>query len=119
MKTIKIILLGVINFVIRFGVAGFLLMGVQMDPVGCWFGFLLTLIPLVVSFVFLKYLIKPASLKEALSVALLWVVIAILLDMITAKPIVHVDIPSLFRELQFWTRVIIILVIAPFTVRKN
>lgn len=118
MSKTKIFIYGLINYAIRFFVAGYLYMGAGMNPVGFNYGLILTLLATVLAFVLLKYLVKPNSTNEAVKIALVWIVMALILDIITAEPIVHVTISSLFTELQTWTRLLVILIVAPFTIKK-
>src|SRR3989344_5866351 len=115
-RTVKVIGFGLINFIARFIVGGILLLGVKMNPTGLGFGSLITVVALVIAYVLLKFVMKPRTIKEALGIAGVWVVMALVLDMVTAEPIVGVTVPYLFSELQTWTRLVVILIVAPFAV---
>lgn len=93
-------------------------MGIKMDPMGFGYALLLTLTALVVAYVLLKFAMKPQSSSQALNIAFVWVIMALVIDVLTAEPIVKVSINTLFGELQTWTRLAVILLIAPFTVKK-
>ncbi len=119
MKTTKILGFGLVNFIIRFIVGGILYMGIKMDPIGFWYGFLMTVTAGVVAYILLKSVMKPQTTGEALKIAFVWIIIALIIDVLTAEPIVKVSVSSLFSELQTWTRLAVILLIAPFTVSKT
>ncbi len=118
MKTSKILGFGLVNFILRFIVGGVLYMGIKMDPMGFGYGFLMTLTAGVVAYVLLKFVMKPVTTTEALKIAFVWIIIALVIDVLTAEPIVKVSVSSLFSELQTWTRLAVMLLVAPFTVRK-
>lgn len=118
-KAIKVIGCGLLAFVARFMVGGILFQGVKMNPQSFAFGFLVSMTALVAAYVLLKLVIKPQTTKEALGIAMVWMVIALLLDVVTARPIVGVTATYLLPEIQTWTRLLVILLIAPFTVHKT
>ncbi len=115
----NIFFVGLLNFFLRFLVGGVLLLGAKLNPTSLLFGFLLTLTALVVAVLLLRFVVKPTSLREALAVSVVWVGIALLLDVVTAEPIVKVSVPYLFSEPQTWTRLAAIVVAAPLAVRKQ
>jgi hypothetical protein len=118
-KTLKTLGVGVVNFLARFIVGGILFMGVGMNAEGFAFGVLLTLAAAIVAYVLLKYVMKPASTGEAVKIALVWVVIAAVLDLATAQPVVGVAPSFLATQIQFWTRLLAIVAVAPFTFRPQ
>jgi|SRR3989344_897649 len=117
-RILKIIGFGVLNFLVRFLVGGILFQAIKMDPLGFWFGFLLTATALIVSYLLLRFVVKPQSVKEAVIIALVWIVIALFFDIITAKPIVGVSVFFLFSQIQAWARLLVILAVAPLTAQK-
>lgn len=116
MRITKILGIGLLNYLIRFAVGGVLMMGVKMDPEGLAFGVILTVVAFLAAIGLLRFVIKPATLKEALTVAVSWVIIALILDILTAQPIVKVPASYLLSELQTWTRLAAILLAAPLAV---
>jgi hypothetical protein len=114
----KIVGFGVLNFLGRFLVGGILFRGIKMDPNGFAFGVLLTLTALIVTYVLLRFVMKPASIKEAVSISIVWVSTALLLDVLTAQIVVGVSVAYLLSELQTWTRLLAIVAVAPFTLKK-
>ena len=110
----KIILFGFINYIVRFAVGGFLFMGIKMNPIGFWYGSLLTLTALISTLIFLKFIIKPKTSKSAAKTIIIWILIALALDIVTAEPIVHVNISYLLSEIQTWTRLLIMFLAIPF-----
>ncbi len=119
MKTVKLVGFGILNYAVRFAVGGLLYKAVEMDPLGFWYGFLLTLTALIASFIFLRFVIKPANLGEAMFAAGVWVVIALALDIITAEPIVGVTPVYLLQETQTWTRLIAVFLAGLFAARSR
>ena len=107
---------GIVNFLIRFIIGGILFMGVKMNPITPPYGIILTLVALITAYVLLRYVMKPSSVNEAITIAVIWIIIALVLDVITAKPIVKVEVSTLLREWQTWTRLLVMLVVAPFSV---
>jgi hypothetical protein len=118
MRIFKIILFGIIAFAIRFAVGGALYMGAKINPQGFWYGVILSFVAFLATLIFLRFVIKPKSLREALGIAVLWTIFAIILDIASAGPILHVPIRYLFSEIQVWTRLIAIIIAAFFAVRK-
>jgi short subunit fatty acids transporter len=118
LSPIKLIGFGIVNYAIRFAVGGFLFLGLKMNPTGFLYGFLLTLTAFVVAYLLMRFFLKPKSKKEAFLAAGMWILIAFALDAATAEPIVRVPVESLFREPQTWTRALVILLAAPFAIRK-
>lgn len=118
MKIIKITVLGIICFAIRFAFGGFLMMGVGIDPTSILFGLSLTLMAFVIAFLLLKFVMKPTTIKEALMIAGIWVAIVLILDTILEPIVVGITISEVFGEIQTWTRAFIILLAAPFSFRK-
>ena len=118
-RIVKIIGFGVLAFLTRFLVGGILFQGIKMNPLGFWFGFLITVTALIVAYVLLRFVMKPQSVKEAVFIAIVWVVIALFLDIVTAKPIVGVSVSFLLSQIQAWTRLLVIVLVAPFTVQKT
>ena len=117
-RIFKIIGFGVLAFLARFIVGGILFQGIKINPLGFWFGFLVTVTALIVAYVLLRFVMKPQSAKEAVFIAIVWVVMALFLDVVTAKPIVGVSISFLLSQIQVWTRLLVIVLVAPFTVQK-
>ena len=118
-KNVKLIVgVGLANYLIRFAVAGVLLRGVGVDPTGVAFGALVTIVALLAAYVLLKFVMKPASRADAFRIALVWVVIALILDAITGVTLLKLPLGYYFSEWQTWTRLIVILLVAPFAVRK-
>lgn len=112
MKSLKVIGVGVVNFLARFFVGGMLLLGLKMNPETFVFGFILTVTALVVAFLLLRFVMKPNTRASAVKIALVWTVLALLLDMVTAEPVVKVFVPYLLSEVQTWTRLFAILLAA-------
>ena len=112
------ILFGIANYLIRFVVGGVLFMGVKLNPEGFAFGFLLTATALVTAYCLLKFVIKPQSLGEGMAIALVWAGIALVLDILTAEPVVGVSASYLLTQPQAWTRLLAIVAVAPFTVKN-
>ncbi len=119
MKIVKILGFGLVNYVVRFAVGGALFTGMKMNPEGFWFGFILTAVAFVSTLVFLKYAVKPGSIKEGFGIVFVWFIITLGLDALTAEPIVQVDVNYLFSELQVWTRSLVMFVAIPLAVRKH
>lgn len=114
---IKLLIWGIVNFIARFAVGGVLYKG-GMDPVGFLYGALLTLTALIVAYVLARFVMKPATQKEAWKIGIVWVLIALVLDMVTAEPIVGVTVGLLLSELQTWTRLAAIVVGVMLGVKK-
>ncbi len=119
MRIAKIVGFGLVNYAVRFAVGGLLYKVVAMNPLGFGYGFLLTLTAFVASFIFLRFVIKPITLNEALFIAGVWVVMALVLDIVTAQPIVGVTPSYLLQELQTWTRLLAVLAAGFFSVRQR
>ena len=119
MKNVKIIGFGILNFIIRFAIGGFLFLGIKIDPVGFLYGFLLTLTAFTSSYLLLRFAIKPVKLKEALIISVIWAFMALVFDIATAEPIVRIPISSLFGEIQTWTRLSVIILAAFFATSKK
>ena len=115
----KILGLGLAVYVVRFALGGILYIQVGINPTTFMYGFWLTVAAGVMAYLLLKFAVKPTSTKEALTVAFVWVILALVIDMITAKPVINVPISYLFAEIQTWARVGIMLLVAPFTVKKQ
>jgi hypothetical protein len=110
---------GLINYLARFIVGGVLFMGLRMDPASFAFGFILTATAALAAYVLLKFVMKPGTVRQALIIAAVWAAMALILDILTAEPVVQVTVSYLLAQPQTWTRLIVILLVAPFTVRKN
>lgn len=107
-----IIGIGAVNYAIRFAVGGLLFMGLQLNPEGIAFGSVVTLTAFIAAYILLRYAVKSASRGEALGIAAVWMLIALVLDAITAQPIVGVTAGYLFSEPQVWTRLFAIIAAA-------
>ncbi len=119
MNIFKILLFGLINYAIRFAIGGFLYMGIAMNPVGFWYGFSMTLTSLILTIIFLKFVIKPETRKNAASTITIWILIALILDIVTARPIIHIDISYLLSEIQTWTRLFVMFLAVLFIKNKS
>ena len=119
MEAIKILGVGLVNFVVRFAVGGALFMGMEMNPESFMFGFILTVVAFVTTCVFLKYVMKPTSMNEAFSIVAVWFVLTLVLDALTAKPVVQVDVGYLFSQIQVWTRSLVMFAAIPFAINKS
>ena len=118
MKNVKLIGIGLVNYLIRFGVAGVLFQGLKVNPEGAFFGVTITLVALVVAYLLLRFVMRPATIAEALRVAVVWVLLALVLDVITGITLLKLPLGYYFSEWQTWTRLAAILAVAPFSVRK-
>ena len=119
MRKGKLVGLGLLNYLIRFLIAGALFQGVGMDPVGIPFGVIITLVSFVAAFLLLRFLVKPNSQREAWKAGLVWVVLALLLDAITGMTLLKLPLVAYFSEWQVWTRAVAILVAAFLSVRQS
>lgn len=111
-KSLKVVGVGVVNFLARFFVGGMLLLGLKMNPESFVFGFILTVTAFAVAFLLLRFVMKPNTRAAAVKIALVWMVLALLLDVVTAVPIVQVSVSYLLSEVQTWTRLFAILLAA-------
>ena len=119
MKLIKHIALGFANFLLRFIVGGLLYEGMRMDAEGLIFGFLITLTSFSASYLLFKRFIKPNNRKYAVQVSITWILIALMLDILTAGPILHIPATYLLSQPQVWIRLAAIPLAAIFSVYKN
>jgi hypothetical protein len=118
-KAVKVLIFGILNFLARFIVGGVLFMGLKMNPTGWAFNIILTIAALAAAYLLLRFAMKPVNLTEALTIAAVWAVIALALDAITAQPIVGVPAAFLLSQVGTWTRSLVILVAAPFSLRQK
>ncbi len=118
MKVFKIILFGLINYFLRFALGGFLYMGTNMNPIGFWYGFSLTTASFIFTLIFLKFVIKPETTKNAIGIIFTWILIALVLDIISAGPVVHIEIGYLLSEIQTWTRLFVMFLAIPLTQKR-
>lgn len=90
-------------------------MGLKIDPQSFMFGATLTVAALIIAYVLLRLVMKPASRRQAVKIAMIWAMIALVLDILTAKPIVMVPVAVLLSQVQAWTRLLAIVVAACLT----
>lgn len=114
MRFLKVVGIGVVNFLARFFVGGVLLLGLKMNPETFVFGFILTVTAFVVAFLLLRFVMKPNTRTAAVKIALVWMALALLLDVVTAVPVVQVSVSYLLSGVQTWTRLFAILLAALF-----
>jgi glucan phosphoethanolaminetransferase (alkaline phosphatase superfamily) len=115
----KLIGFGLVNYLIRFIIGAILFQGVKMNPEGFAFGFILTAVALVAAYILMRFVMKPRSMGEALTIALVWIAIAFAIDIISAGAILKITIGHYLSEPQFWTRLLAILVVVPFVLKRS
>lgn len=115
-RAVAIVGLGLVNFLARFLAGGVLFLGVKLDPTGLAFGFSMTITALLAAYLLLRLVVRPRTVREAVGIGVIWAVLALVLDVATAEPIVGVTVSYLLSELQTWTRLAVIVAVAPFTV---
>lgn len=117
---LKVTVFGILNFLGRFLVGGILINVLKLNPIGFSFGFWITLTTLIVAYILMKYVVRPISTQKALKVGVTWAAIALILDIIAEVFILRIVSTSyLLSEIQTWTRLLVIVLVAPLTVRKN
>jgi len=119
MNTMKLIGFGLVNYLIRFIIGGILFQGVKMNPEGLAFGFIMTAVALVAAYLLMRFVMKPRTMGEALTIALAWIVIAFVIDILSARPLLKITIGYYLSEPQFWTRLLAILIVAPFVMKRS
>jgi|SRR3989344_1828450 len=119
MNTMRLISFGLVNYLIRFVIGGILFQGVKMNPEGFAYGLILTIVALVAAYLLMRFVMKPRSVGEALTIALVWIAIAFVIDILSAGPLLKITIGYYLSEPQFWTRLLAILIVAPFVMKRS
>lgn len=116
----KAFALGLLNFAPRFAVGGFLWYGAKLNPEGFAYGATLTVTAFLIALCFMKFLMQPRTMSEALIAGILWAGIGLALDAILLGVVFQaVTIPYLFRELQTWTRAAAVVAAAVVAVKRK
>lgn len=115
----KLIGFGLINYIIRFAAAGILFQVLKVNPEGFLFGFIVTVVALIAAYFLLKFVMRPRSVGEAVMIALVWIAIAFVIDIISAGALLKITIGYYLSEPQFWTRLLAILAVTPFVVKRS
>jgi len=97
-KARQVIGVGIVNYLARFLVAGALFQGLKMNPESFAFGFATTAVALVAAYVLLRFVMKPTSVKQALTIAVGWAVMALAIDAATARPLLNIPSSTTFPK---------------------
>jgi hypothetical protein len=116
----KAFAVGLLNFLARFMVGGALWYGVKLNPEGFAYGMLLTITALIFAVLFMRFLMKPRTLNDALLIGCLWAGFALLLDVLTLGIVFNlVTVPYLLSEAQTWTRAAAVVAAAFVAVKRG
>ncbi len=116
--SVKILSLGLIVSLVRFAIGGALWYGAGLNPISFSYGLILTIASLILAFITMYFLVRPKTLSEGFSTALIWTIISLALDIILLGPILKTaTVYYLLSEIQIWIRALIIL-LTPILVLK-